>query len=50
MFKGLVIDELVEMVERAEDHAHSAQPPLEEQLLHFAYRPTESQATMIGVA
>lgn len=50
MFKGLVIDELVEMVERAEDHAHCVQPPLEEELLHFAYRPTESQATMIGVA
>jgi len=56
MFNGLVIDQLMEMVARVEDHARDArvteEPVREEQLLasHFAYRPTESQAMMIGVA
>ena len=55
MFKGLVIDELMAMVARAEGQAQYAQMTPEtacEDALaesHFAYRATESQA-MMGVA
>jgi hypothetical protein len=57
MFTGMVIDELMEMVARAEHHAHEprmmmAEPEREPELLvsHFAYRSTDSQPIMIGVA
>jgi hypothetical protein len=56
MFTGMVIDELMEMVARAEHHAHeprmTAEPERDQELLaaHFAYRATDSQPMMIGVA
>ena len=56
MFTGLVIDELMAMVARAEGQAQYAQMTKETACdnaftdAHFAYRATESQAMMIGVA
>jgi hypothetical protein len=59
MFTGMVIDELMEMVARAEHHAHEPrmmmaepEPERDEELLvsQFAYRSTDSQPMMIGVA
>ncbi len=56
MFTGLVIDELMAMVARAEGQAQYVQSTKEtecEKILadsHLAYRATESRAMMIGVA
>jgi hypothetical protein len=57
MFTGMVIDELMEMVARVENHAREprmmmAEPESEPELLvsHFAYRAADSQPMMIGVA
>jgi hypothetical protein len=56
MYTGTVIDNLMEMVARAEDHVHevrpAAAPQREDRLVasHFAYRAHESQPMMIGVA
>ena len=55
MFTGTVINELMEMVARAEDHAQDlrtgVEPEREDRLRasHFAYRPGDSQPMMIGV-
>jgi len=56
MFTGTVINELMDMVARAEDHAQDLRMAVklerEEQLLasHFAYYPADSQAMTNGVA
>jgi len=56
MFTGTVINELMDMVARAEDHAQSLRLAVklerEDQLLasHFAYYPADSQPVMFGVA
>ncbi len=56
MFTGLVIDELMAMVARVEGQAQCSQTMTQtecEDVLansHLAYRATESQAMMIGVA
>jgi len=56
MYTGTVIENLMEMVARAEDHVHevlpAAAPQRQDDLLvsQFAYRASESQPMMIGVA
>ncbi len=57
MFRGMVIDELMEMVARAEYHAQQSplmtvEPEREEEPIasHFAYRGSDAQPMMIGVA
>ena len=56
MFTGTVINELMDMVARAEDHAQgrraAGELEREDQLLasHFAYYPADLQPTMNGVA
>jgi hypothetical protein len=56
MYTGTVINDLMDMVARAEDHAQDTRTALElereEQLLasHFAYQPADSQPMMSGVA
>ena len=56
MYTGTVINDLLEMVARAEGHAQdqrtAVEPEREEQLLasHFAYQPADSQPMMFGVA
>lgn len=56
MFTGTVINELMDMVARAEDHAQSLRMGVElereDQLLasHFSYYPADSQPMMNGVA
>jgi hypothetical protein len=54
MFTGTVINELMEMVARAEDHAQdmAVERERENRLLasHFAYQPADSQPLMFGVA
>ena len=56
MFTGMVIDELMKMVERVESHAHEprmmAELERDEEVLlsHYSYRPAESQPMMAGVA
>ena len=55
MFTGTVINELMEMVARAEDQAQDRRMAVElerEDRLrapHFAYHPVDSQPMMIGV-
>ena len=54
MFTGTVINELMEMVARAEDHAQdlrmAGEQEREDRLLasHFAYHPADSQPMMFG--
>lgn len=54
MFTGTVINDLMEMVARAEDHAQdmAAELEREDRLLasHFAYQPADLQPMMSGVA
>lgn len=56
MFTGTVINELMDMVARAEDHAQGLRTAVElereDQLLasHFAYYAADSQPMMNGVA
>jgi hypothetical protein len=56
MFTGTVINELMDMVARAEDHAQDlrlvGELEREDQLLasHFAYHPADPQPMMSGVA
>ncbi len=56
MYTGTVINELMEMVARAEGHVQplsaAAELGREDQLMgsYFVYRPTDSQPMMIGVA
>jgi hypothetical protein len=56
MYTGMVINELMEMVTRAEVHGQhpSAAAALESEdqleASYFVYRPTDSQPMMIGVA
>ena len=56
MFTGTVINELMDMVARAEGHARdlstAGELEREDQLLasHFAYYPVDSQPMMNGVA
>ena len=56
MFTGTVINDLMDMVARAEGHAQDLRGTVElereDQLLasHFAYHPADSQPMMSGVA
>jgi hypothetical protein len=56
MYTGTVIEELMQMVARLEDHAQDVRPAAalerEEKFLasHFAYHAHGSQPMMIGVA
>jgi hypothetical protein len=56
MFTGTVINELMEMVARAEDHAQDRRTALEleredrQRASYFAYLPADSQPMMNGVA
>jgi len=53
MYTGMVIEELMQMVARAEDHVQEVRPATrEDQLLasHFAFHANDSQPMMIGVA
>lgn len=56
MYTGTVINDLLEMVARAEDRAQNLRMAVEQeredQLLasHFAYPPADSQPMMFGVA
>ena len=56
MFTGTVINELMEMVALAENHAQGRRMGVELehedrlQASHFAYPPADSQPMMIGVA
>ena len=56
MYTGTMINDLLDMVARAEDHAQDRRTAVElereDQLLasHFAYYPADSQPTMYGVA
>jgi len=52
MYQGTMVDELIEMVLRAEERAQTARfvEPLQMQRESFVFRLPESQAVMIGVA
>jgi hypothetical protein len=54
MYTGMVIEELMQMVARAEDHVQEVRPATrrEDELLasHFAFHANDSQPMMIGVA
>ena len=56
MFTGSVINELMEMVARVEDHAQDRGTAVEREredrlgASHFAYSPADSQPMMFGVA
>jgi hypothetical protein len=56
MYTGMVINELMEMVARAEGHVQhlnvAAELEREDQLMgsYFVYGPADSQPLMIGVA
>jgi hypothetical protein len=56
MYTGTVINDLMEMVARAEGHAQNQRRSVElerdEELLasHFAYQPVDSRPLMSGVA